>query len=101
MKTTRHQCREIAHAAALRMLGARPISTSPAWRPGDTMRCACPVCDPAAGENACRASVATKRRSLAWAQHDALNRAKQAQEAPSRAEFAAWMRGVVGERSLK
>ena len=80
---------------------ATPIYTSPTWRPGDTTRCVCPACEPddePGGENVHPAPIATKRRRLAWAQYDALNQAKQRREAPSRAEFAAWMRGVAGER---
>jgi hypothetical protein len=43
---TRRQRFGIANAAALRVLRAKPIYTSPSWRPGDTTRCVCPVCDP-------------------------------------------------------
>ncbi len=94
-------------------VGAIPGAyTSPTWRPGDTTRCVCPVCDPddepdgddldggypARGENVYRAPVAKGPQRLTRAQRKVLNQAKQRREAPSRAEFAAWMRGVVGER---
>ena len=46
MKTTRRQRFDIANAAALRVLRARPIYDSPTWRPGDTARCVCLACDP-------------------------------------------------------
>ena len=46
MKTTRRQRFDIANAAALRVLRARPIYDAPTWRPGDTTRCVCPACDP-------------------------------------------------------
>ena len=74
--------------------------------------CACPACDPddepggddldggypARGLNVYRAPVAKGPQRLTRAQRKVLNQAKQHREAPSRAEFAAWMRGVVGER---
>ena len=80
--------------------------------PGAVGGCTCPACDPddepedhddtgypARGENVYRAPVAKGQRRITRAQRKVLNQAKQRREAPSRAEFAAWMRGVVGERS--
>ncbi len=43
--------------------------------------------------------IAPKGRRLTRAKRKALTEAKARREAPSRAEFAAWMRGVAGERS--
>jgi hypothetical protein len=73
--------------------------------------CACPVCDPddepedhddtgypARGLNVYRAPVAKGPQRLTRAQRKVLNQAKQRREAPSRTEFAARMRSVVGER---
>lgn len=98
---TRRQRFDIANAAALRVLRARPIYTSPTWRPGDTTRCVCPACDPddepggddldggypARGENVYRAPVAKGARRLTRAQRKVANLLKNAR----RSELIAWL----------
>jgi hypothetical protein len=90
-----------AYAAALRVLRAKPIRTSPTWRPGDTTRCVCPACDPddepggdgldggypARRRKVYRAPVASKRRHLTRAQR----KAAQAQANARRASVLAWL----------
>lgn len=100
-RLTRQQRFAINGAAAPRVLRASQPYASPTWRPGDTTRCICPVCDPddepngddldggypARGENVYYAPVAPKRKHPTRAQR----KAAQHQSNARRASVLAWL----------